>query len=144
MPQTAPGTQAYTQAAPPQGYYAYPPPQKKGGDTPGWVLVGVGVALAVGAGKVMEFVGGKKGDMQSMMLQQMMKQMGNQAGGGAPGGMPGMGGRPCPVWEVCPVCQACPELREPRRRARAGSPRSPLPTSEPRRPSPRLPPVPWT
>ena len=92
MPQTAPGTQAYTQAAPPQGYYAYPPPQKKGGDTPGWVLVGVGVALAVGAGKVMEFVGGKKGDMQSMMLQQMMKQMGNQAGGGAPGGMPGMGG----------------------------------------------------
>ena len=95
MPQTAPGTQAYTQAAPPQGYYAYPPPQKKGGDTPGWVLVGAGVALAVGAGKVMEFVGGKKGDMQSMMLQQMMKQMGNQAGGGAPGGMPGMpGGMP--------------------------------------------------
>ena len=38
MPQAAPGTQAYTQAAPPQGYYAYPPPQKKGGDTPGWVL----------------------------------------------------------------------------------------------------------
>ena len=93
MPQAAPGsTQAQQQAYPPQGYY-YPPPQKKGGDTPGWMLVGLGVALAVGFGKVMEFVGGKKGDMQSMMLQQMMKQMGNQAGG-APGmgGMPGMGG----------------------------------------------------
>jgi len=95
VPQAAPGsTQAYQQAYPPQGYY-YPPPQKKGGDTPGWMLVGLGVALAVGFGKVMEFVGGKKGDMQSMMLQQMMKQMGNQAGG-APGmgGMPGMGGAP--------------------------------------------------
>ena len=44
--------------------------------------------------KAMEFAGGKKGDMQSMMMQQMMKQMAKQAGGpgGAPGGMPGMGG----------------------------------------------------
>ena len=41
--------------------------------------------------KVMEFLGGKKGDMQSMMMQQMMKQAMKQAGGpGAPGGMPGM------------------------------------------------------
>ena len=61
------------------------------------MLVGLGVALAVGGMKVMEFAGGKKGDMQAMMMQQMMKQMAKQAGNGAPGapgGMPGMGGMP--------------------------------------------------
>ena len=36
------------QGYPPQGYQPYPPPKQSGG-TPGWVLVGAGVALAVGA-----------------------------------------------------------------------------------------------
>ena len=98
MPPTAgaPGQQqqyqGYHQAGPPQGYYQpYPPPPAKSSGTPGWMLVGLGVALAVGGMKVMEFLGGKKGDMQSMMMQQMMKQAMKQAGGpGAPGGMPGM------------------------------------------------------
>ena len=94
MPPTAgaPGQQqqyqGYHQAGPPQGYYQpYPPPPAKSSGTPGWMLVGLGVALAVGGMKVMEFLGGKKGDMQSMMMQQMMKQAMKQAGGpGAPGG----------------------------------------------------------
>ena len=47
MPPTqgAPGQYQGYQGYPPQGYQPYPPPKQSGG-TPGWVLVGAGVALA--------------------------------------------------------------------------------------------------
>ena len=32
-------------------------------------MIGIGAAIAIGVMKVMEFAGGKKGDMQSMMMQ---------------------------------------------------------------------------
>ena len=93
--QGVPGAYQGYQGYPPQGYQPYPPPKQPAG-TPGWMLVAGGALLAVGGLKAMEFMGGKKGDMQAMMMQQMMKQMAKQAGaGGAPGGMggmPGMGG----------------------------------------------------
>jgi hypothetical protein len=44
------------------------------------VLVGAGVALAVGGMKGMEMMGGKKEDMQSMMMKQMMAGMQQKAG----------------------------------------------------------------
>ena len=96
MPPAQPGQQQYYQ------HYAAPPPPPAKEPTSPVLLVGAGVVLAVGGMKAMEFMGGKKGDMQSMMMQQMMKQAMKQAGGGAggagaPGGMPGfppMGGAP--------------------------------------------------
>ena len=91
----APPAYGTQQGYPPQGYYYPPPPPQKSGSN-GFVMIGIGAAIAIGVMKVMEFAGDKKGDMQSMMMQQMMKQA-MKGAGGAPGGMPGMppmGGAP--------------------------------------------------
>lgn len=61
-----------------QGYPGYyppppPPPQKEG--LPPFVWVGIGVAVAVGAGKLLDTAKSKQGDIQQAMMQQMLKSM---------------------------------------------------------------------
>lgn len=57
------------------GYYPPPPPPPK---KEGWhpaVYVGIGVAIAVGVGKLMDTVKSKQNDIQQAMMQQMLKSM---------------------------------------------------------------------
>ena len=57
MPPTAGASGQYQQyqGYPPQGYPSYPPPKSSSSGPPVWMHVGLGVALAVGGMKVMEF-----------------------------------------------------------------------------------------
>lgn len=69
----------YYQGAPYQGAYpGYypppPPPPKKEGLSPA-IWVGIGVAIAVGAGKLMDTMKSKQNDIQQAMMQQMLKSM---------------------------------------------------------------------